>query len=356
MKITPVARDILKALYDGNDEMSGRGIAKATRRPTGTVYPLLARMEEHGLVAKRVETRDEWLRAATPRPIRKYYLISPLGLAALFPEDSTIVIDAEGCECDDCLAGRHIPLDRATPDDILALLRGDAINNSDGNQFEITIATTFGKYGPLTWMFSPEQLGFTIDRQAASADARPLGASQRAISKTLAGPQDTYKETNMSVYDGTTAVELADELEKLSEAMVYTNPTDRIEQLDFACQLLARGCRNQPGVEAAADLFTKAHIRYRRANEAGGTGRIWTEVEKTAAGLATLLRPLGNYKVELCTATRDWEGAWDTCGGPLQPDGTCRNAEQHIEDAHPEDRLTPINASSEPADGLLRPA
>lgn len=83
VNMTPAIRDILQVLHDARAETSGYDLAKITGRKSGTVYPLLTRMRDGGLVERRQETRDEWLEAGRARPIRKYYTITPVGTAAL---------------------------------------------------------------------------------------------------------------------------------------------------------------------------------------------------------------------------------------------------------------------------------
>lgn len=59
----------------------GFQIMRAAHLPSGTVYPLLRRMEAHGLVASRWEDAEEAREEG--RPARHYYRATPEGLAAL---------------------------------------------------------------------------------------------------------------------------------------------------------------------------------------------------------------------------------------------------------------------------------
>jgi PadR family transcriptional regulator PadR len=57
-----------------DEEIYGLQIIKATKLKGGTVYPILRRLEEHGLVESRVER-------PTPmnRPLRRYYWLTIRG-------------------------------------------------------------------------------------------------------------------------------------------------------------------------------------------------------------------------------------------------------------------------------------
>lgn len=68
---TDAARAVLAALPSPPAEAYGREIMRATGVPSGTAYPLLGRLERHGLVASRWETVDPGERGG--RPARRYY-------------------------------------------------------------------------------------------------------------------------------------------------------------------------------------------------------------------------------------------------------------------------------------------
>jgi DNA-binding PadR family transcriptional regulator len=166
MNTTPAARDILRALYNADDEMSGYDLIQTTGRPSGTIYPLLARMEAEGLVARRSETQDEWIRAGANRPIRKYYLISPPGLAAL-QDDAPwpIAIDPYGCGCTECITGEYVPLERATDAQLAAMLRGEIRDNTSAGELEIVV-TVRRTWGEFETELDPALLGLNINPES----------------------------------------------------------------------------------------------------------------------------------------------------------------------------------------------
>lgn len=167
MGTTPATREILKALHDVDEEMSGYDLIQATGRPSGTIYPLLARMEADGLVARRTETQDEWVQAGANRPIRKYYLISPPGLAALNGDAPwPVAIDPPGCGCTECITGEYIPLDRATDQQVAALLRGE-IHDNTNLAVEVTVVVR-DEYGQFSRALDPALLGITLDTDTRS--------------------------------------------------------------------------------------------------------------------------------------------------------------------------------------------
>lgn len=165
MNSTPAVRDILRALYNADEEMSGYDLIQTTGRPSGTIYPLLARMETEGLVARRAETREEWLDAGANRPIRKYYLISPPGLALLSGDTPwPIAIDPYGCGCTECITGQYVPLEQATDAQLAAMLRGELHDNTNTGELQITI-TIRRTWGDFERELDPGLLGITINQE-----------------------------------------------------------------------------------------------------------------------------------------------------------------------------------------------
>lgn len=79
MNITYTGALVLQALVRGH--AYGFDIVRATNLPTGTVYPLLRRLEARGLVRSRWE--DESDAHAEGRPARRNYAPTPAGEAAL---------------------------------------------------------------------------------------------------------------------------------------------------------------------------------------------------------------------------------------------------------------------------------
>jgi DNA-binding PadR family transcriptional regulator len=70
---------VLQALAQGFGY--GFDVMRVTQLPSGTVYPLLRRLEEGGLVRSRWE--DETRAREEGRPPRRYYEITGAGTAAL---------------------------------------------------------------------------------------------------------------------------------------------------------------------------------------------------------------------------------------------------------------------------------
>jgi hypothetical protein len=58
-------------------------------------------------------------------------------------------IDPYGCGCTECLTGEYVPLNRATAEQVFALLAGD-ISDATGETFTRTIVTTFYPSGAST--------------------------------------------------------------------------------------------------------------------------------------------------------------------------------------------------------------
>ncbi|MFJ5951364.1 hypothetical protein [Streptomyces noursei] len=52
---------------------------------------------------------------------------------------SLIAVDPPGCGCTECIIGQYVPLDRATPEDIAAMLNGRLFNHT-GTELRITVA------------------------------------------------------------------------------------------------------------------------------------------------------------------------------------------------------------------------
>lgn len=70
---------IIRRLHDISGESSGQSFGQHSEWKDGTVYPLLHRLEEDGLI------KSTWRSADSGRR-RKYYTITPAGRAALADE------------------------------------------------------------------------------------------------------------------------------------------------------------------------------------------------------------------------------------------------------------------------------
>ncbi|AXX32698.1 Transcriptional regulator, PadR family [Actinosynnema pretiosum subsp. pretiosum] len=68
---------MLEALLEPDQELYGLKIAKMIDRPTGSVFPILARLEDLGWVVSEWERADPGSRG----PRRRFYRLSPEGLA-----------------------------------------------------------------------------------------------------------------------------------------------------------------------------------------------------------------------------------------------------------------------------------
>jgi PadR family transcriptional regulator PadR len=78
-RLSFTAFSVLYAMANGHPY--GFDIMEATGLPSGTVYPVLSRLERDGLVKSRWEDEDR--AAEEGRPARRYYEVSGDGVAAL---------------------------------------------------------------------------------------------------------------------------------------------------------------------------------------------------------------------------------------------------------------------------------
>ena len=77
VKLTrPLERVLRVLLADPTAEHYGYDLMKATRLPSGTLYPMLARLEQEGLVHSEWEGQRQ---DAAGRPPRKYYRLTAEG-------------------------------------------------------------------------------------------------------------------------------------------------------------------------------------------------------------------------------------------------------------------------------------
>ena len=77
-RVTDATLDVVEILLGGGDDLYGLKIAKAAGRPTGSVFPILARLEGCGWVASEWESSDPSARG----PRRRFYRLSPDGAEA----------------------------------------------------------------------------------------------------------------------------------------------------------------------------------------------------------------------------------------------------------------------------------
>lgn len=77
-RVTPATLDVLEALMGPDEELYGLKVAQNAGRKAGSVYPILARLEEAGWVESSWESEDRDERG----PRRRFYRLGPDGLAA----------------------------------------------------------------------------------------------------------------------------------------------------------------------------------------------------------------------------------------------------------------------------------
>ena len=80
LRLTRTTRAVLEVLRDGfEDDLWGLRVCRLAELPSGTVYPLLTRLEDLGWVETRWEDVGEGAeRASGPR--RRFYRLTPDGL------------------------------------------------------------------------------------------------------------------------------------------------------------------------------------------------------------------------------------------------------------------------------------
>jgi PadR family transcriptional regulator, regulatory protein PadR len=77
-RVTRATLDVLEALMGPDEGLYGLRIAQNAGRKVGSVYPILARLEEAGWVESRWEREERGERG----PRRRFYRFSPEGLEA----------------------------------------------------------------------------------------------------------------------------------------------------------------------------------------------------------------------------------------------------------------------------------
>lgn len=78
-RLTFPTATVLIAVHAGH--RYGFDVMDATGLPDGTVYPILRRLEDHGVLDAQWENEDE--ARADRRPARRYYRLTPDGAVAL---------------------------------------------------------------------------------------------------------------------------------------------------------------------------------------------------------------------------------------------------------------------------------
>jgi PadR family transcriptional regulator, regulatory protein PadR len=77
LRVTDATLDVLEVLLTSDLQLYGLKIAKAINRPTGSVFPILARLERIGWVSSEWEASDP----TSKGPRRRFYRLSGVGMA-----------------------------------------------------------------------------------------------------------------------------------------------------------------------------------------------------------------------------------------------------------------------------------
>src|ERR1700730_16544484 len=80
-RVTPATLDVLEALMGPDEELYGLKIAQNAGHKAGSVYPILARLEEAGWVESSWESEERDERG----PRRRFYRLGPRGPGAFAP-------------------------------------------------------------------------------------------------------------------------------------------------------------------------------------------------------------------------------------------------------------------------------
>lgn len=84
-RLTPATGDVLEALLSSDEAVWGLRIVKQCGRPTGSVYPILERLERSGWITSRWD--DD---ATRPGPRRRLYELTGEGRAAAIQATATL--------------------------------------------------------------------------------------------------------------------------------------------------------------------------------------------------------------------------------------------------------------------------
>ncbi|MDX3588938.1 PadR family transcriptional regulator [Streptomyces europaeiscabiei] len=78
-KITSAMLDVMEALLTEGDDVHGYAIAHTAGKPTGSVYPILARLQSAGMLDSHWEAEQP----VAGRPRKKLYRLTPTGRAGV---------------------------------------------------------------------------------------------------------------------------------------------------------------------------------------------------------------------------------------------------------------------------------
>lgn len=85
IRMTRTTRDVLRVLFDGSrEDLHGLEICRRTGLGSGTVYPILARLERAGWLSTRWEDEESWQNPddGRRRPRRRFYALTGEGYLA----------------------------------------------------------------------------------------------------------------------------------------------------------------------------------------------------------------------------------------------------------------------------------
>ncbi|MFE9802961.1 PadR family transcriptional regulator [Streptomyces goshikiensis] len=74
-RITAATLDVLEAFLASRDELHGFAVARAAGKATGSIYPILGRLEQAGWLISHWETENP----SEGRPRRRFYTLTPDG-------------------------------------------------------------------------------------------------------------------------------------------------------------------------------------------------------------------------------------------------------------------------------------
>ncbi|WP_051893283.1 PadR family transcriptional regulator [Streptomyces erythrochromogenes] len=77
-RITSATLDVMETFLTSDEDLHGFAVARGAGKPTGSIYPILARMEEAGWLESRWESEHP----DPGRPRRRFYKLTPDGLAS----------------------------------------------------------------------------------------------------------------------------------------------------------------------------------------------------------------------------------------------------------------------------------
>jgi DNA-binding MarR family transcriptional regulator len=118
-RMTPNTLLLLRALMsEPGRELYGFEVMRATGLPSGTVYPLLTRLEAAGWLAVRDEGTDP---KAEGRPARRYYRITDAGRGAVGAEMDRL---AEALAALGALGITPVPMTPGDENSVLLVSRG----------------------------------------------------------------------------------------------------------------------------------------------------------------------------------------------------------------------------------------